>query len=203
MSKRKGDLNISLEAKLAGHKADEKQSKKEGQETLITDAFKELWKHHPQQVMNRWLSDEAIVNALIGVYHHVDTFLDTGSFNGAMSRAYQTMDSKISPVGIFRVRRRVNCKYRNFYYVTSPGECYKEEELPKSLQQWQAAYRVRLRLSARKIKVPLVTPFAKGPQNRSGHDGDGSDSVSSIEGSVPEVTPFAKGRQNRVGHAPV
>ena len=89
MSKRKGDLNISLEAKQAGHKADEKQSKKEGQvaHTLIINAFKELWKHHPQQVTNRWPSDEAIVNALIGVYHHDDTSLDTGSFNGAMSRA--------------------------------------------------------------------------------------------------------------------
>ena len=156
--------------------------------------------------MKRWLSDEALVSALIGVYH-VDSSLDIGRFNSVMAKKYQTtMESKISPFGIFRVQKRVRVLDRvlgkkcYFYYVTSPGECYKEEELPKSLQQWQAAYRVRLRLSARKIKVPLVTPFEKGPQNRSGHDGDGSDSVSSIEGSVPEVTPFAKGRPNRMGH---
>jgi hypothetical protein len=69
---------------------------------LIIDAF-ELLRKHPL-VMKRWLSDEAFVKALIDVYH-VDTSLDTGRFNSVMGKEYPSVDSRIGPVGIFRVRR--------------------------------------------------------------------------------------------------
>lgn len=50
--------------------------------------------------MNRWICDEALVTALIDG-HHVDTSLDTMSFNKAMSNVYEAM--VLPAMSLFRI----------------------------------------------------------------------------------------------------
>jgi len=155
MSKRKGHLNVSIDATADGLKQPTKQAKKAEptkQATLTMKAivreFKKSMLH--EELRKKWVSDDAWVQLLTDTYHLDGLTLKV--FNRAISRSteYSMLDSLQSNNSGIRVKRKVRGSKRYFSYVTEPGEVYDDKEMLKGTKAWRNAFDYnRLRQSSR------------------------------------------------------